>query len=183
MRLNTLKMQCSDQLSFLTRQDHAEGGVSDLFFMTAEMKKSYRLYHDVVFINRKLIRTRFGRSVILFCGVDNKGRTLVFGVALVKEDTTDCFRFAVDSFMGEVMVVPQILIIERVSQMKNAIECLIRENPRCSNLTMLYCFQQLHRSLKFQIKQILHQRENYLSEKVKNLMIRVEKLPKIEGYA
>jgi|LauGreDrversion4_2_1035121.scaffolds.fasta_scaffold1530508_1 hypothetical protein len=79
------------------------------------MRKAYKLYHDIVFINRKLIRTRFGRSLLLFCGVDNKGKTLVFGVALVKEDTTDCFRFAVDSFMSEVPIVPQVLIIERVS--------------------------------------------------------------------
>ncbi len=34
----------------------------------------------------------------MICGVSNEGRTLVFCVGLVKEDTQDSYKFILDSF-------------------------------------------------------------------------------------
>ncbi len=44
------------------------------------------LYKDIVFINRRLTKTRFKRNLIMFCGVSSEGKTVVYGVTLLKED-------------------------------------------------------------------------------------------------
>jgi len=51
------------------------------------MKAEYSRYPDFVFLNKRLQRTRFRRNIILFCGTNSEGKTIVFGVALLKEDT------------------------------------------------------------------------------------------------
>ena len=50
------------------------------------MKENYELYNDFIFINRRIVKTRFMRNLVLVCGVNNEGKTIVFGVALIKED-------------------------------------------------------------------------------------------------
>ena len=51
------------------------------------MKTQYELFNDFIFINRRIVKTRFMRNLVMVCGVSNEGRTLVFGVGLIKEDT------------------------------------------------------------------------------------------------
>jgi hypothetical protein len=78
----------------------------------------------------------------MVCGVNNEGRTLVFGMALIKDDRQESFKFVLDAFVSEIKILglPLALIIERVSPLKNAFESLQRENPHCKQMTLLYCY-------------------------------------------
>ena len=49
------------------------------------MRAEYERYQDFVFINKRLQKTRFRRDILLFCGVNAEGKTVVFGVALLKD--------------------------------------------------------------------------------------------------
>ena len=60
------------------------------------MKENYNRYQDVVFLNRKIYRTRFNRKFLLFQGVDNEGRTTVFGVALAKDESVNDYKYALE---------------------------------------------------------------------------------------
>ena len=62
------------------------------------MRENYNLYRDFVFINRRLAKTRFKRNLVLFCGVNYDGKTIIYGVALLKEDTQENYQFAIHSF-------------------------------------------------------------------------------------
>ena len=150
------------------------------------MSNQYQIYNEFVFINRRLIKTRFNRNLVLFCGVNNEGKTIVFGVSLIKDDNQDSYKFAIDNFLNSISNAlqppPKAFIIERVSQLKNAIEMALGQRKN-TNISLLYCFQHLHKSLKFQIKQLLALKEHELSEKVKALMDRVERLPMLDGCA
>lgn len=153
------------------------------------MKQNYEIYRDFVFINRRLTTTRFKRNIIFFSGVNSEGKvsfiinnqyvlqTIIFGVSLIKEDNYECLNFAFQSFLNSVGVnTPHTIIIERQSTFKNVIESCIKEK----NIILLYCYQHLHKSLKFQIRNLMHGKP--LSEKTKSLMLRVEKLPKIDSF-
>lgn len=50
------------------------------------MNANYCKYQDVVFINRKIYKTRFNRKFLLFQGIDFEGKTCVFGVAVAKDE-------------------------------------------------------------------------------------------------
>lgn len=52
-------------------------------------------YRDFVFINKRLVKTRFKRNILIFCGVNFDGKTVVYGVSLLKEDDQENFEFAV----------------------------------------------------------------------------------------
>lgn len=62
--------------------------------------------------------------------------------------------------------------------MKNALEQVIGANQ---GVKILYCYHHLYKSLKFQIRQIIY--NGKFSDRTKNIMIRVEKLPKIDSFA
>ena len=53
------------------------------------MRDNFNLYKDFVFINRRLAKTRFKRNLVLFCGVNSDGKTVLYGVALLKEDSPE----------------------------------------------------------------------------------------------
>lgn len=53
-------------------------------------------------MNRRLVKTRFNRNLVLFCGVNNEGHTIVFAVALIKDDTQESYKFALESFLSTV---------------------------------------------------------------------------------
>ena len=63
------------------------------------MKADYHRYPDIVFLNKRLSKTRFRRNIVLFCGINSEGKTVVFGVAFLKEDTQFTYAFAIKSFL------------------------------------------------------------------------------------
>ena len=112
------------------------------------MKINYNLYNDFIFINRRIVKTRFMRNLVLICGVNNEGKTIVFGVALIKEAVQDSYKFVIDNFLQNASSQPRAIIIERVSQLKNAVDAYIKEMSDCKTV-LLYCPYHLQKSLKF----------------------------------
>jgi len=80
---------------------------------------NFQNYPDVVFLNRKLMKTRFRRNLLLFCGVNASGKTIIQGVALLKEENLLNLKFAVEKFLeAGRQVVPACFIIERFSMLR-----------------------------------------------------------------
>lgn len=52
-------------------------------------------YQDFVFINKRLAKTRFKRNLVIFCGVNYDGKTVVYGISLIKEDNQESYEFAI----------------------------------------------------------------------------------------
>lgn len=86
------------------------------------MRDNYAKFQDVVFINRKLIKTRFNRKFVLFQGVDNEGKTCIFGVAVNKEENVIDYKYALEQFIISVkdIAAPKVIIIERNSSIRKA---------------------------------------------------------------
>ena len=86
------------------------------------MKNNYAKYQDVVFINRKIYRTRFNRKFLLFQGVDNESKTCVFGVAVQKDEHVNDYKYALDAFFSSILNIgaPKVIIIERNSSIRKA---------------------------------------------------------------
>ena len=85
-----------------TRAKDCQGRIINLFYQTRPMRENYELYRDFVYINKRLAKTRFKRNLILFCGVNHEGKTLIYGVAMLKEDDQESYQFAIKSFLGSV---------------------------------------------------------------------------------
>ena len=61
-----------------------------------------------------------------FIGINGQGRTIVFAWALLKDETTDTFKWAMETFL-EVMggKKPQIIMTDQCAAMKSAIDELL----------------------------------------------------------
>ena len=116
--------------------------MTNLFYQTPQMNVDYCRYPDVVFLNKRLSKTRFRRNILLFCGINSEGKTVVFGAAFLKEETQFTYAFAIKSFLSSVKDPPSCFMIERCSQIKAAFK---HDFP---GLHLLFCNYNLHKTLK-----------------------------------
>ena len=94
----------------------------NVFFASHNMIQNYLNYRDIVFINRRLTRTRFGRTLLLICGVNNQGRNILFGVCLLTKEDEDGLTFFMENFDKAFAQCPKLLILEKCSFLKTAIQ-------------------------------------------------------------
>lgn len=94
------------------------------FYQTKSMYDDYKRYQDVVFFNRRINKTRFGKRLVILCGVDSEGKTVVFGVAISKDEKEEDYKYALEAFYESIKDVgcPKVMIIERNSQVRKAFE-------------------------------------------------------------
>jgi hypothetical protein len=51
------------------------------------MRENYLTYRDMVFVNKRFDKTRFGKDLVLFCGVTCQGKSVLLAFAMLsKED-------------------------------------------------------------------------------------------------
>jgi len=60
------------------------------------MRESYLNYRDIVFVNKRFAKTRFSKGLLLFCGVNNAGKSVLFGFAFVNKDDEESYEYATD---------------------------------------------------------------------------------------
>ena len=106
------------------------------------MKAEYQRYQDFVFLNKRLIKTRFRRNIIIFCGINAEGKTVVFALALLREESHQSYCFAIKSFLDTVKGNPGCFIIERCSLMRGMFKAFF---PR---LRLYFCNHNLTKTVK-----------------------------------
>ena len=62
------------------------------------MRENYLSYRDVVFINKRFDKTRFNKSLVLFCGISNQGKSILFGFAFIVKEDEENFNFVTTHF-------------------------------------------------------------------------------------
>lgn len=98
-----------------------------------------------------------------------------------KEENVADYKFALEKFFDSVKSIspPRILIIERNSSIRKAFESLDIEGKFGTKLQ--YCYYHLAKSLKTQIRNMIHQ--SNFSEDVRDILLRIEKLPLVESFS
>lgn len=57
------------------------------------MRRNYRLYHDVVFMDATYKTNFHSLALTVFSGVNNEGKNVVLGFALVKRETMETYKW------------------------------------------------------------------------------------------
>jgi hypothetical protein len=58
------------------------------------MRENYLTYRDVIFVNKRLIKTRFSRSLLMFCAVNSGGQSVLCGFAMLCKEDEESYTFA-----------------------------------------------------------------------------------------
>lgn len=85
------------------------------------MIDNYLNYRDIVFVNRRFTKTRFAKSLIIFCGVNNQGKNVIFAISIIAKDDEDGLKFMMEHFDKAFAQNPKLFIVEKCSPLKNAI--------------------------------------------------------------
>lgn len=113
------------------------------------MRENYLTYRDTIFINRRLIKTRFGRSLLLFCAINSKGKSVICGFSMLSKEDEDGYTFATTqfskAFAGEEP--PRVFVVERSATLRAAIQKVFAI-PGKGPLTVLYCTEHFRRSIR-----------------------------------
>lgn len=72
-------------------------------------------YRDVVFINKRFSKTRFSWVLLLFCGINSFGKSVLFGFSTITKEDDDNFEYAMINFKKALAeeCLPKLFIIER----------------------------------------------------------------------
>jgi len=72
-------------------ESSSSNNVKNLFYQTPQMAQDYLKWSDTgVMLNFRLVKTRFKRFMLLFCGMCGRGRTVIFAVAFLKDEKIAC---------------------------------------------------------------------------------------------
>jgi hypothetical protein len=87
----SFKEQGEEETMSILFEEGSSKQITNLFYQTPQMNAEFARYPEIVFINRRLIKTRFRRNLVLFCGINSEGKTIIVGVAFLKEESQECF--------------------------------------------------------------------------------------------
>ena len=81
------------------------------------MNDNYHTYRDIVFINKRFTKTRFNKILLLFCGINSYGKTVIFAVCMINKEDDESYEYAITHFKKSMADdnQPKFFIVERNS--------------------------------------------------------------------
>ena len=102
------------------------------------MRATYSKFRDVLWIHKRFTASSFKSFPLLFCGVNETGRTVLFGSSLITHDDSPSYTFALWHFRTFLcqngLEPPGVIVIERNNLLK-----LVIEKTFESKVRVLYC--------------------------------------------
>ncbi|XP_042401101.1 protein FAR1-RELATED SEQUENCE 5-like [Zingiber officinale] len=92
------KMQCDDPYFFNAIQVDEDDLITNIFWSDAKMRAYYGNFGDVVCFDTIYRKNNEGRPIALFVGVNHHKQSIIFGAALLYDETTLSFEWLFDTF-------------------------------------------------------------------------------------
>ncbi|XP_021757666.1 protein FAR1-RELATED SEQUENCE 11-like isoform X2 [Chenopodium quinoa] len=99
-----------------------ERRLENIFWCSAESFDWYQKYGDVVVFDTTYKVNAYDMPCGIFVGVDNHGRTILFGCALLRNETTSTFSWLMKTFVRIMKSAPKTIITDQDPWMSKAIE-------------------------------------------------------------
>ena len=84
-------MQLDDPSFFYALQVDKDGLISNIFWADAQMLVAYSNFGDVISFDTTYRKNRDSRPFAMFLGVNHHKQTIIFGAALLYDETADTF--------------------------------------------------------------------------------------------
>lgn len=120
-----------------------------MFFCSYSMRENYLNYRDVVFVNKRFVKTRFSKLLLLFCGISNQGKSVLLAYAFLNKEDEESIEYACEHF-GKSLAnsdPPKMIIIERNSMIKSSLQKLFQQKNN-KEIPVLYCFNHYQKCIR-----------------------------------
>ncbi|KAK1650293.1 hypothetical protein QYE76_068098 [Lolium multiflorum] len=105
----------------------SEKRVRSLFWMDAMCVMNYKLFGDYISFDTTFSTNKYGLPFVPIVGVNNHGSTVLFAVALLKDQKTDTFIWVLETFVQAMGgKEPKTIITDQDKAMKKAIKTVLK---------------------------------------------------------
>ena len=105
----------------------SEKRVRSLFWMDAMCVMNYKLFGDYISFDTTFSTNKYGLPFVPIVGVNNHGSTVLFAVALLKDQKIDTFIWVLETFVQAMGgKEPKTIITDQDKAMKRAIEIVLK---------------------------------------------------------
>ncbi|KAG9453626.1 hypothetical protein H6P81_006530 [Aristolochia fimbriata] len=120
------KKQSQNPACYFDFQLDAEGQVTNFFWVDAMSIIDYSLFGDVVSFDTTYRTNDYGRPFAPFVGVNHHNQTIVFGVALLYDETSESFVWLFETFLEAMSgKKPQAILTDQCVAMAKAISIVL----------------------------------------------------------
>ncbi|XP_021774241.1 protein FAR1-RELATED SEQUENCE 11-like [Chenopodium quinoa] len=97
-----------------------ENKLENLFWCRAQSFDCYQKYGDVVVFDTTYKVNSYNMPCGIFVGIDNHGKTILFGCALLRNETTSTFKWLMKTFVTIMKKVPKTILTDQDPWMSEA---------------------------------------------------------------
>ena len=96
--------------------------ITNIFWVDDRSISDYNLFGNVVCFDTTYKTNEYDRPFAPFVGVNHHKQTVVFGAALLYDETTESFKWRFETFLGEMSgKQPKTILTDQSAAMANAI--------------------------------------------------------------
>ena len=122
------------------------------------MIENYLNYRDIVFINRRFSKTRFSKTLIMFCGINNHGKNIIFAICILTKDDQDGYDYMLWNLDKAFSQQPKLFVVEKCSPLKNSIQKFY------PGVKVLYCYTHYQRCIRHYFENAKPSQKKYLEK-------------------
>ncbi|KAG9454298.1 hypothetical protein H6P81_007202 [Aristolochia fimbriata] len=123
------KKQSQNPACYFDFQLDGEGQVTNFFWADARSIIDYSLFGDVVSFDTTYRTNDYGRPFAPFVGVNHHNQTIVFGAALLYDETSESFVWLFETFLEAMSgKKPQAILTDQCAAMARAISIVLPES-------------------------------------------------------
>ncbi|KAI4373678.1 hypothetical protein MLD38_011779 [Melastoma candidum] len=142
-----MNMQSENPKFFYAVDLNEENRLRSVFWVDAKGVEDYSKFRDVVSVDMSYFSDQYKMPLVLFVGVNHHIQPLLFGCALIPDDTVYTFFWLMQTWflaMGD--HAPQVILADQHESMKSAIAAVFPNVRHCFNLW--HVFDKAARQLK-----------------------------------
>lgn len=167
-----------EQLKIVPKIDLDGGKVNRIFFATPGMKKNYEFYGDIVLVDSTYRVNQYNIPLIVYSGVDSGGRNIIFGLALVNDESGETHEWCLEQFFDTHKKLPSLFVTD---QDLSLLSVLDHKYPQ---ITHFLCQWHIVQNFKrhFAFLQNMHLKTTYDQILILPYIIDVEEFENLRNY-
>ncbi|XP_059663898.1 protein FAR1-RELATED SEQUENCE 5-like [Cornus florida] len=139
-------MQLKDSSYIYSLQLDVDDMITNIFWVDSRSLSDYGLFGDVVYFDTIYRTNEYGRPFAPFIGINHHKQTVMFGAALLYDETTESFRWLFETFLSAMSGKPiKMILTDQYATMAKAISEVFPESQH--RLCVWHIYQNAAKNL------------------------------------
>ncbi|KAJ4746446.1 Protein FAR1-RELATED SEQUENCE 5 [Rhynchospora pubera] len=152
-------MRCNDPSFFSAFQLDEDDRLTNVFWVDAKSIQNFKYFGDVVCLDTSYKSNGYSRPVVPFLGLNHHRQVIIFGAALLYDETADSFGWLLETFKTAMHGdKPKVIVTDRAVEISDAVSAV------WPGTCHLVCPWQVHQSMVKSLGSIIQSNRGFLKE-------------------